>query len=67
MTTKKWNGTTIEIKKSAYMATIYNGYSHIERVVYEDSVGFRYVKINGFLFNVDSELNHFDVNVWYRG
>lgn len=33
--------------KTKYMATIYNGHSHIERSVYEDSNGVRFIKVNG--------------------
>ena len=55
------------MKKTEYIATIYNGHSHIERVVYQDDKGFRYVKINGMLFDVDFELKHYEVKIWYRG
>lgn len=52
--------------KTRYMATIYDGHSHIERRVYEDRQGFRCVKINGCFFRI-IDLHHFDVDVWYDG
>ena len=57
------------LKKTPYMATIYDGHSHIERRVYEDGNGVRHVRINdhfvdiGFLIRV----NKFDVDIWYEG
>ena len=57
-----------KVKKSEYAATIYNGYEHIERRVYVDGIGNRYVKINGFLFEIDRYLSKvYDVNIWYTG
>ena len=55
------------VKKSEYAATIYDGHSHIERRVYVDDIGNRFVKINGFLFNADLDLPDYDVNIWYNG
>ena len=54
------------MRKSEYVATIYNGHCHIERRVYEDDMGNRYVKINGMLFSVN-ELKNYDVKIWYNG
>ena len=56
-----------DMTKTPYMATIYDGHSHIERVVFTDDVGYRFVRINGFFFDIDFELKHYDVDVWYRG
>lgn len=54
--------------KTKYMVTIYDGHSHIERVVFEDEKGYRYARINGEFFDIDFELmNHYECNVWYRG
>lgn len=55
------------MKKSEYVATIFDGHSHIERRVYNDEAGYRFVKINGMFFNVDTELKNYDVDVWYNG
>ena len=55
------------VKKSEYVATIYDGHSHIERRVYVDDIGNRFVKINGFLFNADFDLPNYDVKIWYNG
>jgi hypothetical protein len=55
------------MKKSEYAATIYNGHCHIERRVYEDDMGNRYVKINGVFFDIDCDLEKYDVEVWYTG
>ena len=55
--------------KTKYMATIYDGHSHIERRVYQDSKGRRFVQINGWMANVLDlmAINHFDLDVWYEG
>lgn len=54
--------------KTKYMATIYDGHSHIERVVWQDADGYRYARINGFYFNIDLFLaDRYEVEVWYRG
>ena len=53
--------------KTKYMETIYDGHSHIERVVWQDELGYRYVKINGLYWDVDFQLKHFEVKVWYNG
>lgn len=52
--------------KTKYKATIYDGHSHIERVVWQDATGNRYVRINGFYFLI-SELKNYEVSVWYDG
>ena len=64
---KYFERTSAMMRKTPYMATIYDGHSHIERRVYEDSDGYRYVRINGFYWDVDFELTHYDVSVWYDG
>lgn len=51
------------MKKTNYMATLYNGHCHIERRVWLDKEGFRAVKINGMVFRL-IDLKHLDVNVW---
>jgi len=55
--------------KTKYRATIYDGHSHIERRVYEDENGRRYVQINGFMAKILDlmAINRFDVDVWYDG
>lgn len=61
----KVNGFT----STRYMATIYDGHSHIERRVFVNDVGDRYVRINGFfasLFDLRVH-NGFDIDVWYEG
>ena len=59
----------MEVKKTERMATIYDGHSHIERRVYEDKEGRRYVKINGFLCKITDLMIHngFEVDIWYDG
>lgn len=54
------------LHKVSYMATIYDGHTHIERRVYEDEFGFRYVKINDELFRI-AQLHNLEVDVWYDG
>ncbi len=54
------------MKKTQYVAQIYDGHTHIERRVYEDEEGFRNVKINGLYFRLD-ELKHYDVRTYYNG
>lgn len=60
------------MKKTNKMATIgqlnrmTGNYTHIERRVYEDENGNRFVKINGDFTDLDWLLNHGrTVNVWY--
>lgn len=55
----------MNLKKMNLMATIFDGHTHIERRVYSDGKGNCLVKINGLLFNVETELKNFDVDVWY--
>ena len=57
------------LTKSDRMATIFDGHSHIERRVYRDEIGKRYVQINGWMAEVNDliRINHFDVDVWYNG
>ena len=57
------------LTKTQHMATIYDGHSHIERRVYEDDNGRRYVQINGFMAKILDlmAINRFDVDVWYDG
>lgn len=57
------------MSKTRYMATIYDGHSHIERRVYKDEHGRQFVKVNGFLAKVIDLIliNHFQVDVWYDG
>lgn len=61
------NGTTTTLEASEYMATIYDGHSHIERRVFVDAMGVMYVRINGFFAGIDSlrRVNRFSVDVWY--
>lgn len=54
MTKTMCGGKKVEVKKTEWSATIYDGYSHIERRVYEDKLGFRYVVINGLLWDINS-------------
>lgn len=57
-----------EYKKTDYRATIYDGHTHIERRVYSNASGYRYVRINGFYFNIEVDLSkHLEVTVWYDG
>lgn len=57
------------MSKTQYMATIYDGHSHIERRVYKDEYGRQYVKINGFPARVIDLIliNRFKVDIWYDG
>lgn len=57
------------MKKTKYMATIYDGHSHIERRVFVDDAETQYVRINGFFSKVSDlrRVNRFDVDVWYEG
>ena len=57
------------MKKTFYMATIFDGHSHIERRVFEDENGVYHVRINGWFAKVADlrRINHFDVDVWYNG
>ena len=59
----------MKVKKTQRMATIFDGHSHIERRVYEDESGIRYVKINDCLCKITDLIihNRFDVDVWYDG
>lgn len=50
---------------SAVWATVYDGHSHIERRVYIDEQGKRYIKINGEWFNVDECRKTFDIDIWF--
>ena len=61
------NGTTTTLEASEYMATIYDGHSHIERRVFVDAMGVMYVRINGFFAGIDNlrRVNRFSVDVWY--
>ena len=63
------NGETLELTKSEYKATIFDGHSHIERRVYVDGIGTAYVQINGWFAWVHNlrRVNHFDVDIWYEG
>ena len=63
------NGKTMVLQKSEYMATIFDGHSHIERRVFVDEQGTRYVRINGWFARlVDLRMvNHFDVDTFYDG
>ena len=54
------------MKKTRYVATIFDGHSHIERRVFENEIGERFVRINGFFFKT-TDLTGFDVDVWYNG
>ena len=62
-------GNTMELTKSEYMATIFDGHSHIERRVFVDGMGLAYVRINGWFAWVYDlrRVNHFDVDIWYDG
>ena len=42
----------VEIKKTEYTATIYDGRTHIERRVYADENGTEFVKINGYTWEL---------------
>ena len=63
------DGKTIALEKTKYMATIYDGHSHIERRVFMNYAGAYYVRINGWFAKVLDlkAINHFDVDVWYEG
>ena len=63
------NGTTTTLEASEYMATIYDGHSHIERRVFVDGMGLAYVRINGFFAWVYDlrRVNRFDVDIWFDG
>lgn len=55
-------------RRTDYRATIYDGHTHIERRVYRDVSGYRYVRINGFYFDIDFDLSkRFEITVWYDG
>lgn len=52
--------------KTKYMATIYNGHSHIERRVYEEANGERYIKVNGLKVTlIEAHKIYVSVDVWY--
>ena len=55
--------------KTPYMATIFDGHSHIERRVFEDKNCGWYVRINGFFVDIGFliRVNHFEVDTWYDG
>lgn len=53
------------MKKTKYAATIYDGHSHIERRIYENENGIRFVKINGLFFELDSL--KYEVETFYTG
>ena len=57
------------LTKTDLVATIYDGYSHIERRVYRDADDTEYVQINGCMAKVFDlrRVNRFDVDVWYNG
>lgn len=59
----------MKLHKTQRMATIYDGHSHIERRVYEDENGRRYVKINGYICKITDLIihNRFEVDIWYDG
>lgn len=63
------NGKTMVLQKSEYMATIFDGHSHIERRVFVGEHGTRYVRINGYFARLLDLLmvNHFDVDTFYDG
>ena len=55
--------------KTKYMATIFDGHSHIERRVFEDEHCGWYVRINGFFVDIGFliRVNKFHVETWYNG
>lgn len=54
------------MKKTQYVAQLYDGHVHIERRVYEDEHGYRCVKLNGIFFKL-GELGHWKVWTYYNG
>lgn len=46
-------------------ATIYDGHAHIERRVYVDERGKRYVKICGCYFTCDCLMKRNEVAIWF--
>ena len=55
------------MKKSEYMATVFNGHSHIERRIYTDNTGKRHIKINGCFFSLFDLMKVYEVDTWYDG
>lgn len=46
-------------------ASIYDGYTHIERRVYIDDFGYRHVKINGGFVKCDWIFEHWDLHIYF--
>lgn len=62
------DGRTLNLQKSKYMATIFDGHSHIERRVFTDENGIRYVRINDWFVTIGFLATHGnDVDTWYEG
>ena len=62
------DGKTMILQKSEYMATIFDGHSHIERRIFTDETGVRYVRINGWFLTIGFLATHGDeVDTWYDG
>ena len=54
------------MKKTQYVAGIFDGHTYIERRIYEDEEGCGNVKINGMFFKL-TELKRFEVSTYYTG
>jgi len=54
------------MKKTQYVAGIFDGHTYIERRIYEDENGFGNVKINGMFFKL-KELKHYDITTYFTG
>lgn len=59
----RFGGKLIEVTRTEWNACIYDGHSHIDRRVYEDKDGARYVVINGLLWDISCELRHYDIDL----
>ena len=57
------------LKKTQYMATIYDRHSHIERRVFEDEHCGWYVRINGYFVDIGFliRVNRYTVDTWFDG
>ena len=63
----EFKGGTLTSTK--YKATVFDGHSHIERRVFTDQLGLRYIRINGWFALIGDlkRINKYDVDVWYEG
>ena len=56
----------MKLTKTKFMATIYDGHTHIERRVYRNDMWERFVKINNSVFTLNEIKKYNTVDIWFE-